>query len=88
MALINPRALQFVEKYGFLEPVKWVEENLRYTSNADLELFSTVDFAALELEKEGNAVLVNSVRNLIAIEPERAPKLDRELFPMRTSLGR
>ena len=80
MALIKPRALQYFKKYGLLETIKWVEEDLRNTSKADLELLSTVDFATLGVDREGNAISVITVRDLIASEPEWAAKLDQEPF--------
>lgn len=68
----------FIKWYGS-EIIAWLEQ-FRYRSNDDLELLATVDMAMQELLKQGKAVDVDSVRALIASEPEWLPKLERSVF--------
>ena len=62
---------------GFLD---WVANTFRFRKNEELELLATVDFAALDLIRDGTAVTLQAVRSLIATNKVWAPKLDRAIF--------
>ncbi len=68
----------FVKWYG-PEIIAWLKQ-FRYRSNDDLECLATVDMAMQELLKQGKAADVNSIRALIASEPEWLQKLERTVF--------
>jgi len=57
----------------------WLEQ-FRFKSNDDLECLTTVDMAMQGLLKEDKTADVESVRALIASEPEWLPKLKRSVF--------
>jgi len=57
----------------------WLEQ-FRFKSNDELECLTTVDMAMQELLKEDKTADVESVRALIASEPEWLPKLERSVF--------
>jgi type I restriction enzyme S subunit len=71
---------KYLPRYGFADALAWVEATLRYEKNDELELLSTVDFAALDLLDREKAVTVEAVKNVIAAHPDWAPKLDRAIF--------
>lgn len=64
------------------DAAEWVAHHFKYETNDRLELLTTVDLAALELRRDGQAATAESVRQFIAAEPEWAPKLTEkaELF--------
>lgn len=68
----------FAKWYGS-EITAWLEQ-FRYKSNDELECLATVDMAMQELLKQGKTVDVDSIRALIASEPEWLPKLERPVF--------
>jgi type I restriction enzyme S subunit len=57
----------------------WLEQ-FRFKSNDELECLATVDIAMQELLKKNKTTDVESVRALIASEPEWLPKLGRSAF--------
>jgi type I restriction enzyme, S subunit len=71
---------KYLPRYGFADALAWVEATLRYEKNDELELLSTVDFAALDLLNRGQAVDAPAVKQVIAAHPDWAPKLDRAIF--------
>ena len=71
---------KYVGRYDFADAVEWVGEQFHFEKNDELELLSTVDFAAQDLLKQGKSVGLAAIRNFIATEPKWAPKLDRKLF--------
>jgi hypothetical protein len=70
----------FQDDPGFADALAWVEATLHYEKNDELELLSTVDFAALDLLNRGQAVDSLAVKQVIAAHPDWAPKLDRAIF--------
>ena len=62
--------------------IDWVIQHFHYVKNDELELLTTVDYACLELTSLGIEITANRVRNLIANEPDWAPKLRRKVFSM------
>ncbi|MGA2546182.1 MAG: restriction endonuclease subunit S [Rectinemataceae bacterium] len=62
------------------DAVDWVMKNFRYETNDNLELFTTVDFAAVGLRKEGKEIAREEIKKVIARNKEWAAKLKRELF--------
>ena len=71
---------KYISRYGFTDPLNWVVNTFRYRTNDDLELLTTVDFAVLDLLASGKPITTASVRELIASEPNWAPKLERAIF--------
>jgi type I restriction enzyme S subunit len=71
---------KYLPRYGFADALQWVEATLRYEKNDELELLSTVDFAALDLLNRGQTVNCPAVKAAIAAHPDWAPKLERAIF--------
>lgn len=71
---------QYISRYPVCAALEWVVDKFRWRKNEELELLTTVDFAAVEL-KRGNAVVTwQAVKAIIAENREWAPKLDRAIF--------
>jgi type I restriction enzyme S subunit len=71
---------KYLPRYGFADALSWVEATLHYETNDELELLSTVDFAALDLLNHSRAIDGPAVKQVIAAHPDWAPKLDRAIF--------
>lgn len=71
---------RYLPRYGFEDALNWAIAKFRKTRNDDLELLSTVDFASIDLRGRKLPVNVRSIHDLIASEPEWAPKLNRDIF--------
>ncbi|MGE5609484.1 MAG: restriction endonuclease subunit S [Bacillota bacterium] len=67
-------------RYGFDDAIRWAVDTFRFKKNDDLELLTTVDFAALELADAGKPVTVATIREAIGSHPEWIPKLARAIF--------
>ena len=57
----------------------WLDQ-FRYVKTKDLGALTTVDFAALELRREGRAVTVDAVKSVLAADETWAAKLDQPEF--------
>ena len=68
----------FDQWYG-REVLGWLEQFRRKT-NDELELLTTVDLAAVELERAGKQVRLEAVKSVIGTHPEWEAKLEREIF--------
>ncbi|PJJ84649.1 restriction endonuclease subunit S [Mucilaginibacter auburnensis] len=73
-------AKPYFEKYWNIEYLTWLEEQFKYKSNDDLELFATVDNSLLELNEKNEPFTVEAVKNVLKKEPEWNAKLEREIF--------
>jgi len=62
------------------EAIEWVLNYLGESKEEVLELMSTVDYAAIELNEKGIPISVDSVVQYIASEPEWATKLNKPHF--------
>jgi type I restriction enzyme S subunit len=62
------------------EAVDWVMKNFHFETNENLELLTTVDFAAVGLRKEDKEISREAVKKVIAKNKEWASKLGRGLF--------
>ena len=71
---------QYVTRYPVCAAVDWVVRHFRRTRNEDLELFATVDFAALDLVKHATPITMENVKRIIAENSEWKAKLQREIF--------
>jgi type I restriction enzyme S subunit len=60
--------------------VTWVVNQFRWRRNEELELLTTVDFAALDLNRAGKSVTLDAIKQVIAANPEWKPKLKRNVF--------
>ena len=70
---------RYFDRWYGREALQWLEQ-FRYKKNNDLELLTTVDLAIEELRAEGEAVSVESVREVIHRDPEWTKKLARSTF--------
>lgn len=71
---------QYLPNYSVCASIDWVVDKFRFKKNDDLELLATVDFAALDLLREGQPVTRETIKKVIAANKEWAPKLDRAIF--------
>lgn len=71
---------QYVSRYPACAAAAWVVSNFRYKKNEELELFATVDFAALDLIQQHKPVTVENVKHIINTTKEWAAKLQRDIF--------
>ncbi len=71
---------QYASRYPVCAAVDWVVSHFRFRKNEELELFATVDFAALDLVKRGTSVTLDNVKQIIATNDEWRAKLEREIF--------
>ena len=69
-------AEKYIEKYGYKQTLEWVRSNFRYTKNKELELLATVDYAAMDLIRQGKDVCVESVVAYIKADEEWKEKLN------------
>ena len=64
--------------------IDWLMEKFRfYNTNKEtknLEVLATVDMAVCELEKDGKAVNLDAVKDVIRSNKEWAPKLQKPYF--------
>ena len=70
---------RYFDRWYGSEALQWLEQ-FRYKKNNDLELLTTVDMAIEELRAEGEAVSIESVREVIHRDPEWTKKLARSTF--------
>ena len=70
---------RYFDRWYGREALQWLEQ-FRYRKNNDLELLTTVDMAIEELRAEGEAVSIESVREVIHRDPEWTKKLARPTF--------
>ncbi|MBX3302403.1 MAG: restriction endonuclease subunit S [Nitrospira sp.] len=81
---------RYVSRYPVVAAIEWVINTFRFKKNDDLELLTTVDFAALDLLRERKTVRLQTVKHVIAANKEWAPKLNRAVFcdsNIRRALG-
>lgn len=68
----------FTQWYG-PEVLPWLEQ-FRFKKTDELELLTTVDMAMEDLRREGQAVNLGAVKQVIHDHPEWEAKLEREIF--------
>ena len=73
-------ALGYIQSWGKEADIKWVADNLRFRTVEELELLATVDMAICDLSEVGMPVSVQSIKRLIAAEPEWIAKLKKQTF--------
>jgi type I restriction enzyme S subunit len=73
-------ARPYFEKYWKIEYLTWLEEQFKYKSNDELELFATVDNSLIELNEKDEPFTAEAVKNILKKEPEWTAKLEREIF--------
>jgi hypothetical protein len=71
---------EYLSHYPVCAALNWVVSTFRFRKNEELELLATVDFAALDLIRQGAAVTAESVKDIIATNKEWKPKLKRAVF--------
>ena len=60
--------------------IDWLVSTFKYTKTNDLELYATIDMAICDLQHEGIAVSVDSVKDLIRSNKEWKAKLTKTYF--------
>jgi type I restriction enzyme S subunit len=70
----------YLANYPVCTAIDWVVDKFRFEKNDGLELLATVDFAALDLLREGQPITRDAIKHVIAANKEWAPKLDRAIF--------
>jgi hypothetical protein len=73
------QAESYFEKWYGLDVFIWLEQ-FRKKTNDELELLTTVDMAIVELDREGKAVTLVTVKQVIRDSAEWKAKLDRAVF--------
>lgn len=71
---------QYWENYPVCRAVEWVVKRFRYSTTDELELLTTVDYAAIELGQNGLGVNRDNVKTVLASHPDWIKKLKRSLF--------
>jgi type I restriction enzyme S subunit len=71
---------RYVSRYPVVAAIEWVVDKFRFKKNDDLELLTTVDFAALDLLRDEEPVTPQAIKRVIATNKEWAPKLNRSVF--------
>jgi type I restriction enzyme S subunit len=71
---------RYVPNYPICAAIDWVVSKFRFKKNDELELLATVDYAALDLLREGKTVSLDGIKDIIATNKEWAAKLKREIF--------
>jgi hypothetical protein len=66
--------------YPICAAVDWAVNKFQFRSNDDLELLTTVDYAALDLVGRKRPISFDEIKNVIANNKEWASKLEREIF--------
>lgn len=74
------KALDYIQSWGKEADIKWVADNLKFRTVEELELLATVDMAICDLLEVGMPVSVQSIKRLIAAEPEWTAKLKKQTF--------
>lgn len=73
-------ALGYVDKWQMQADIDWLVSTFKYTKTNDLELYATIDMAICDLQHEGIAVSVDSVKDLIRSNKEWKEKLTKTYF--------
>ncbi len=73
-------ALSYVKKWKIQSDIDWLVSNFKYIGVNDLELYATIDMAICDLQHEGIAVSVDSVKDLIRSNEEWKAKLTKTYF--------
>lgn len=73
-------ALNYIGKWQMQSDIDWLVSTFKYTKTNDLELYATIDMAICDLQHEGIAVSVDSVKDLIRSNKEWKEKLTKTYF--------
>ena len=73
-------ALSYIDKWQMQSDIDWLVSTFKYTKTNDLELYATIDMAISDLQHEGIAVSVDSVKDLIRSNKEWKAKLTKTYF--------
>lgn len=79
-------AKNYFEKYWNIEALNWLEQ-FRKKTNDELELYTTVDKAMVELADNKKEINLQTVRQVIDEHPEWKPKLERDIFSDKNIAG-
>lgn len=73
-------ALSYVEKWEWKLVFDWLIDKFKYTKTDELELLATIDMAMCDLTHTGDAITVDTIKNLIASNSEWKAKLSKTFF--------
>lgn len=74
------KAMAYLQDWGKQTDVDWLVSQFQYTSVNELELLATVDMAICDLRREGKAISVASIKDLIRSNKEWRNKLKKDYF--------
>lgn len=74
------KAMAYLQNWGKQTDVDWLVSQFQYTSVNELELLATVDMAICDLRREGKAISVASIKDLIRSNKEWRDKLKKYYF--------
>lgn len=73
-------AIDYFSRYWDKLHIDWLEQQFKYKTNDELELYATVDNALIELYKKGVTPSVSHIKSIIKNEPEWRDKLKKSVF--------
>ena len=79
-------AKNYFENYWDIEALNWIEQ-FRKKTNDELELYTTVDKAMVELAENKKVINLQTVKLVIDEHPEWKPKLERDIFSDKNIIG-
>ena len=79
-------AKNYFEKYWDIDALNWIEQ-FRKKTNDELELYTTVDKAMVELAENKKEISLQTVKQVIDEHPEWKPKLEQDLFNDKNIVG-
>ena len=72
---------RYISRYPVCTAVDWVlGAKFQFRTNDDLELLTTVDFAALDFLRDGKGISLEAIKRVIATNKQWVPKLKRAIF--------
>ena len=72
-------AKSYFKNYWDTSSLNWLEK-LKYKTNDELELISTIDKAMGELMQKNKTINLNNIKNVISESKDWKAKLEREIF--------
>lgn len=74
------KAKEYFDRYYLEDSLTWLEQKFKYTSNNDLEVLATVDFAIADLKSQNKDITLENIKSYISNDEEWKPKLDKNFF--------
>lgn len=83
---IDEARTEFLKYYG-MDNLKWLLNNFKFLTDDELELYTTVDMAIVDLKRDNKQIDILNVKKIIKDTPEWTKKLQKSIFN-NTSLQR